>query len=203
MAKPKLERLVLILGKDIKFFLLSLLMHILIIYHVLKNTPKKTPQVPIFLSEKFIGMKIIEINTAQKEQPLDPKKAIDSKIKKRKLEGGKWKVEAKQKRKPTIAKKRPSINAQNSDIISKKTTPLPAAITLTANYPLVSRRLREEGTVVLTIRCNTSCSIEIVQSSGYIRLDNAAKKSLGIYLKNNKEPLTEQIVKFNFNLRSS
>lgn len=48
-------------------------------------------------------------------------------------------------------------------------------------YPAQSRRLREEGVVVLRVLIDErgqACNIEIESSSGYARLDNAAKEAV-------------------------
>jgi periplasmic protein TonB len=49
------------------------------------------------------------------------------------------------------------------------------------HYPTVSRRLREQGLVVLKVEIDergTACNIEIESSSGYTRLDAAAREAV-------------------------
>jgi len=48
-------------------------------------------------------------------------------------------------------------------------------------YPAISRRMREEGTVVLRVRVSaqgTSLVVEIKRSSGFVRLDEAARAAV-------------------------
>ncbi len=40
-------------------------------------------------------------------------------------------------------------------------------------YPLISKRLGEEGEVVVAIKCEVNCQFELVKSSGFNRLDQA------------------------------
>lgn len=53
-------------------------------------------------------------------------------------------------------------------------------ITIQPHYPLISRRLGEEGVVLVKINCpdTSKCLYNIIQSSGHDRLDRSVRQSL-------------------------